>query len=179
MVVAAFVLLAGASTAAAHSVLLRTTPASGSQVPSAPDSVVLTFNEMPRGRFSAIHVVGPDGKRHDSGPVRVVNDTVTELLGGSRPAGGYVVDWRVISADGHPVSGQFSFRALAAAAPLAPVQSASATASSGGKSSGSTGTIVLVVSLVAVFAIGLAAFSWQRRTAARGRASSAHDEDSD
>jgi methionine-rich copper-binding protein CopC len=110
----ALVAVLGAAPATAHSVLLQTSPARGATVASAPDSVALTFNEMPQGEFSTIHVTGPDGQRRDNGHVQVVNDVVTEPLGGTRPAGRYVVDWRVVSADGHPVSGEFAFTARAA-----------------------------------------------------------------
>ena len=46
----------------------------------------------------------------------------------SAPAGAYTVEWRVTSADGHPISGSFSFTAEAAGAEssapsLAPVPS--------------------------------------------------------
>jgi hypothetical protein len=48
---------------------------------------VLTFNEMPQGEFSDIHIVGPDGARRDSGHVKVLNDTVTEdMAAPGRPA---------------------------------------------------------------------------------------------
>jgi hypothetical protein len=39
---------------------------------------------------------------------------VTEHLQPGSPAGQYTVAWRVTSADGHPVSGRFSFNALSA-----------------------------------------------------------------
>jgi hypothetical protein len=168
-----------APAASAHSVLLGTTPKASSQVPSAPDSVVLVFNEMPRARFSAIHVVGPDGARRDSGSVRVVNDSVTQMLGGTRPAGTYTVDWRVISADGHPVSGQFTFRAAAAAAPLAAVQSVVPTASAKGKSGGSGGTLVVVIAVIAVIALAVAAFVWRRRARDRHHTAAEPDDDGD
>jgi hypothetical protein len=168
-----------ATTASAHSVLLHTTPKASSEVPAAPDSVVLSFNEMPRARFSAIHVIGPDGTRRDSGSVRVVNDSVTQVLSGGRPAGAYTVDWRVISADGHPVSGQFTFRAAAAAAPLAPEQSAAPTASSSGKSGGGGGRVALIVAVIAVIAIAVATFIWQRRARGHHHAAAAGDDDCD
>ena len=160
-------LLCAAPSASAHSVLLNTTPRASSVVPAPPASVVLTFNEMPRARFSAIHVIGPDGVRRDSGSVQVVNDSVAQPLGGTRPAGAYTIDWRVISADGHPVSGQFTFRATAAAAPLGPVQSATPSSNATGKGGGSGGTVALIVAVIAVIAIGSAAFVWQRRSRTR------------
>ncbi len=118
LAVLAFGALLGAGPAAAHSVLLSTSPPRGGTVDTAPSSVSLTFDEMPQGQFSTIHVTGPDGQRRDNGHVQVLNDVVTEPLAGTRPAGRYVVDWRVVSADGHPVSGEFTFTARSAAQQL-------------------------------------------------------------
>lgn len=156
---ALLVMLAGP--ASAHSVLLATSPARSSRIVTAPASVVLTFNEMPQGEFSDIHIVGPDGARRDSGHVKVLNDTVTEDMGGTRPAGTYVVDWRVISADGHPVSGQFSFTATAAASALAARLADTTRSASGSKGSG-TVVIVVVVVLVVVL-VGALTFALLRR----------------
>ena len=157
-----------ASPASAHAVLLSTTPATSGQVASAPAAVVLNFNEQPHARFSTVHVVGPDGQRRDSGAVQVVNDSVTESLGGSRPAGKYVVDWRVISADGHPVSGQLTFTAAAAASALPPRQ---ADAPSTKSSSNSTAVVVIVVAVVAIGLIVLF-FVLRRRKGAQAQARS-------
>jgi len=122
-----------------------------------------TFNEMPRQRYSNVHVLGPDGQRRDSGSVQVINDSVHQQLGGTRPAGRYTVDWRVISADGHPVSGQFTYTAVAASSPLASTKTAANTASSGKSSTGS-GTVVLVVVLVVVLLVAaVAGYLWCRR----------------
>jgi LPXTG-motif cell wall-anchored protein len=158
--------LAGMTTSAdAHSVLLVTAPAEGARVHTAPSNVVLTFNEMPRQRFSTVHVFGPDGARRDSGSVRVVNDTVNQELGGSRPPGRYTVDWRVISADGHPVSGQFAFTAVAAGGALAaikaPASEPASAASSGGSNSSTTVLIILIV--VVVLALAAGGFFLKRR----------------
>lgn len=124
------------SVASAHSFLVRTTPTTGAG-PTVPDVVTLTFNEPPRGRFSVVQVTGPDGLRRDAGPVSVLNDTVTEALAGTRPAGQWTVDWRVVSSDGHPVSGRWSFTADTAAPALAAPVAAPAVA--GSRQTGSGG----------------------------------------
>jgi hypothetical protein len=152
--------LLGAGPAAAHSVLLETSPARGGSVQVAPTSVALTFNEMPQGEFSTIHVTGPDGQRRDDGHVQVVNDVVTEPLAGTRPAGHYVVDWRVVSADGHPVSGQFSFTAQAAATQV--IARSAAAQAPAPKSSSNTGVIIGVVAAVVVVGVGVVIFVRRR-----------------
>jgi methionine-rich copper-binding protein CopC len=163
--------LLGAVPAAAHSVLLATSPARGGTVATVPSKVVLTFNEMVRGEFSTIHVTGPDGKRRDDGHLQVLNDFVTEPLAGTRPAGQYVVDWRVVSADGHVVSGQFMFTARSAA-PLLVARPANPDPAPA-KSSSSTGIVIGVAAGVVVIG-GLLAFLFTRRRS--GRHESAADE---
>jgi methionine-rich copper-binding protein CopC len=157
----AVVTLFAAGPAAAHSVLLGTSPPRGGTVSTVPSSVVLTFNEMPRGEFSTIHVTGPDGKRRDNGHVQVVNDLVTEPLAGSRPAGRYVVDWRVVSADGHVVSGEFTFTAQTSAAQLVAPSANDAPAPA--KSSSSTGIVIGVAAGVVVIAGVVALYARRRR----------------
>jgi methionine-rich copper-binding protein CopC len=106
------------TSASAHAVLVRTTP-TDEVLPAPPPAVTLTFNERPRGRFTVVHVTGPDGARRDAGAVSVVDQTVTQPIAGSRPAGLYTVDWRVVSADGHPISGEYRFTASGPAPALA------------------------------------------------------------
>jgi methionine-rich copper-binding protein CopC len=150
-----------ASPAAAHAVLLSTDPSAGSSVASAPQAVRLTFNEHPRGQFSEVHVTGPDGKRRDDGPVQVVDDVVTERLAGTRPAGTYVVDWRVVSADGHVVSGQYRYTAKAPASALAAAALPAQTPKSSGGNSGAV--IAAIVAAVIILVGGVAGFTFRRR----------------
>ena len=176
VVAVAAILLGFAGVAQAHSVLLSTTPAQTTTVAGSPEQVTLTFNEMPRQRYTTVHVVGPDGVRRDSGSARVVDDNVDQALGGTRPAGIYTVDWRVISSDGHPVSGQFTYTATAAASALAAVVTpppATDDSSSGGTS------VVLIVVIVVVVIVVLAAgvVLTRRRRAVPVRVG--HDEDDD
>jgi methionine-rich copper-binding protein CopC len=98
-----------APTASAHSDLAGTTPANGAVIGTAPDSIVLEFNEEPLD--SLVDVVITDAK----GAV-VAMDTAeaagTEVLvpwPGFLSAGDYTVAYRVVSADGHPVTGTFTF----------------------------------------------------------------------
>jgi copper resistance protein C len=171
--------LLAAGPAAAHSVLLATSPVSSSRIASAPDVVVLTFNEMPRGEYSAIHIVGPDGARRDSGHVKVLNDTVSEALGGTRPAGLYTVDWRVISADGHPVSGQFTFTTTSQASALGPRQPDTVGTATTKKSSSNTVIIVVIVIVVVVVVIAGLVFLRRRRRPLSASRQASRDQDDD
>lgn len=101
----------GAGPAAAHDEIVGTTPANGATVDVAPDRVVLTFAEPAIALGTQVVVTGPDGAVVSQGDVTLDGSTVVQALAASRPAGTYHVDWRVTSADGHPVTGTFTFTA--------------------------------------------------------------------
>jgi methionine-rich copper-binding protein CopC len=102
-----------ASPAQAHDALVSTSPADGATVPTPPDEVVLTFDQPALAVGTQLLVSGPDGPVQRGKP-RLVDATVRQAIATGSPAGRYTVTWRVTSADGHPVSGTFSFTATAA-----------------------------------------------------------------
>ena len=101
-------LLLGGTPAWAHSRLLRTSPGDGATAGEVTTSVVLTFNERVKQRFTTVVVRGADGTSFGKGGVHVVDDNVTQDVY-PLPSGAYRVAWRAISADGHPVQGEFRF----------------------------------------------------------------------
>ncbi len=112
--VAGLVGVAGAPAASAHDELVSTDPASGATVATAPDHVTLTFTDKPLSLGTEVKVTAPDGSAAADGAVQLTGTSVVQPLVAARPAGTYTVDWRVTSADGHPVSGTFTFVASAA-----------------------------------------------------------------
>ena len=111
VVAATAALILGAATAVqAHNILVGTSPAGGSTATVVPAQVTLTFNEPALALGTEIIVTGPAGQEQ-SGAAVLVNNTVTEHLQPGSSAGPYIVIWRATSADGHPVSGKFSFTA--------------------------------------------------------------------
>jgi copper resistance protein C len=94
----------------AHDVLLHTAPTAGATVATVPPTVVLTFGEPALALGTAVEILGPAGDVA-SGPPVLVGSTVREAVRAGAPAGAYTVRWRVTSADGHPVSGAFTFTA--------------------------------------------------------------------
>ncbi|WP_431836042.1 copper resistance CopC family protein [Cellulomonas sp. Y8] len=101
--------------ASAHSGMTGSDPADGATVDVAPEAVTLTFNEPPQALGTEVAVVGADGTTVSEGATTVADTTVTQPLGTTRPAGAYVIQWRVTSADGHPLSGELTFTAAAGA----------------------------------------------------------------
>jgi methionine-rich copper-binding protein CopC len=102
-----------APTASAHDSLVSSSPADGQTVATMPDSIVLTMNEAAVAVGTRVVVSGPHGEVQQGRP-RLSKNLVEQALEPSAPAGRYTVTWRVTSADGHPVSGTFSFTASAA-----------------------------------------------------------------
>lgn len=121
--------LVAAPPAAAHNYLVGADPADGSTLARTPAAVVLRFDEPSVALGTQVLVTGPEGAVGQGAP-RLVDDTVTQALVPGAPAGRYTVDWRVTSADGHPITGRFSFTATTAAAgtfsPPAPLSAAPA-----------------------------------------------------
>jgi copper transport protein len=106
-----------AGPASAHAALVSSDPSNGTIVPDAPNKVTLTFSESVQLITGKIRVIAPDGSRADQGEPSVDGGAVTVPLrpGGAR--GTYLVTFRVVSADSHPVGGTISYSVGAASTP--------------------------------------------------------------
>ncbi|MGC0141451.1 copper resistance CopC family protein [Pseudactinotalea sp. Z1732] len=121
-VVGALVLAAAlvwSSPAHAHAELIGSDPADGAELNEAPDEIVLTFNEPLEQIGAEVLITDADGSEVQDGDPRISGPTLTHDLTEDRPAGEYTAQWRVVSADGHPVSGAFTFTAAEATGPEA------------------------------------------------------------
>lgn len=103
-------LWAAPSPAAAHAVLLGVDPADDTAVEAPPEQVTLRFNEAVSTPQGGVRVFDATGERVDAGPADTGDPTeVAVALPDDLPAGAYVVAYRVISADSHPVTGTSTF----------------------------------------------------------------------
>lgn len=98
-----------AGPAAAHAEVVATTPGEGAVLQTAPEKVTLRFTEAVSLGAGYARVLDSDGERVDTGAPTVDGDTVTIPLRDGLPEAGYLVTYRVISADSHPVSGAYGF----------------------------------------------------------------------
>jgi methionine-rich copper-binding protein CopC len=101
-------LLILAPTASAHSLLIASVPAAGALVSAVP-SVALRFNNRIEKKLSRIRLIPPEGGAQ---PLALRADGDVDTLEAPLPAlvpGRYRVEWRVLSTDGHVVSGAFAF----------------------------------------------------------------------
>jgi methionine-rich copper-binding protein CopC len=109
-VVAAVALLLGPiGSAAAHDVLVGSAPEAEATMETGPASVTLMFSDEPQTLGTEVVVSGPDGAAVSEGEPQVDGTAVRQSLRDGLPAGTYTVDWRVTSADGHPLSGTFAY----------------------------------------------------------------------
>ncbi|MCK9247939.1 MAG: copper resistance protein CopC/CopD [Solirubrobacteraceae bacterium] len=98
--------------AAAHARLVDAVPAAGAVVATPPSHVELAFDEPIEAAFGAVRVHDGRGDRVDVGePFRPGRSDrrVGVRVPADLPTGAYTVTYRVISADGHPVSGGVVF----------------------------------------------------------------------
>ncbi len=109
---AALLLIAtfNAPAAFAHAVRISADPADNAVLANGPGRVSATFNERLQTTFAAMTVIGPDGNVWSTGEPAVQGAVVSVGLRPLGPAGTYTVNYRVTSADGHVVSGSWSFR---------------------------------------------------------------------
>jgi len=103
--------LAAPAAAWAHAALLHTVPEASRTVNTPPAEVQLTYSEPIEPRFAIVSVTDAAGQQVTSGaPQRAPGSPQTLVTQLRRvPQGWYLVFWRVISADGHPVRGAFTF----------------------------------------------------------------------
>ncbi|MEN8704836.1 MAG: copper resistance CopC family protein [Nocardioides marinisabuli] len=158
--------------AAAHTDLLTVDPADGDRLESPPDALTLTFTEEMSPGLSTIAVRVGDGESRDldvangASPTELVA-TVPETPStvGSRPKDPtrWRVAFRVVSRDGHPVAGSYTFAVRPSTAHKAPATSETSTTDSPSiqadadtESDKPTGASNQVLVLFGVVTVGLA-----------------------
>jgi len=100
----------------AHAQLLETDPADEARLSGPPTEVKLRFNEPIEAEFNPVKVLDQQGKRVDQDNARVDPDDRRVVVADLKqlPKGSYTVEWRVISADTHPVNGTYRFMVVGA-----------------------------------------------------------------
>jgi copper transport protein len=100
------------SAASAHAYLVKTSPVASKVLNGPPHDVALTYDEAVEPRFAIISVTNEQGRQETTGsPSRspANPDTLVVPLRPGLAEGWYLIYWRAISVDGHPVQGAFTF----------------------------------------------------------------------
>lgn len=157
-----------ASPAFAHGTLRSSAPRAGEVLPASPTTVHLQFDERVTTVPNSVRVLDAAGRRVDDRAVRHPAGRAAELDVDLRPAlaaGTYLVDWRVVSGDSHPVRGAFTF-SIGAPGPVAASQDGAGSQTVGL----ALGTARLVSFAALALLVGGAVFlcacwpaGWQRR----------------
>jgi methionine-rich copper-binding protein CopC len=114
--------LGAPKSALAHARLERSSPAADSEAAKAPAQIELWFSELLDDGFNSISVFAAadtDPKTRKNlalGDAKVDAKDRTHLINAVNPLppGDYVVEWRVLSLDGHSAPGKFKFKVSAA-----------------------------------------------------------------
>jgi copper transport protein len=108
LLVAVLTVVGVAGPASAHATLVSTDPAEGAVLPEAPGQVTFTFDEPVQLVPDGLLAFDAAGRRVEVRP-SAKGVEVTGRLPGELDDGTYVVTWRVVSADGHPIAGSLTF----------------------------------------------------------------------
>src|SRR4051812_35164669 len=109
LLTAAVLLLLPSAPASAHAELLESTPANGARLARPPAEVTLTFTESVHLIDGGVRLVDSGGHTVSTKTPVAQGHTVRWPMPSGLDDGRYLVDWRVLSADGHPGGGGLSF----------------------------------------------------------------------
>lgn len=104
-----------ASEANAHTELQEAIPANGAVLERMPESLSLTFGEelltLGEENINQISLIDPTGNQVELADLTIEGPLVTAtiLRSLSYEPGKYSINYRIVSADGHPVKGELSF----------------------------------------------------------------------
>ncbi|WP_448655478.1 copper resistance CopC family protein [Microbacterium lacticum] len=183
-----------ATPAQAHDELVSSYPEAGSTITGSPAEITLSFSgELIAGMQSgAVEVITPDGQNIATDAPSEDGTSITQHLTPNPPAGMFTVRWKVVSSDGHPISGEYTYTvaptdavpsspaATPSTAPQTPAPTATETSADngyGGETSGGGdafpivavvgGVIILGGALVIVLMVGRERRRRDRADAAR------------
>lgn len=107
----AFLVLFAPLSASAHDALVASSPEIDGTVDTLPSELTLTFSNKLITGEGATEVVVTDasGASVTNGEATVDGAIVTQPLVEAADAGTYHVVWKIVSSDGHPTSGEYSF----------------------------------------------------------------------
>lgn len=101
--------LVAAPSASAHDQLISSNPTEGQRLGAAPSSITLSFSAELLTLGYEIRVMDADSKNWAQGTAALTRESLSQPVAVGMPEGEYQVRWRVVSSDGHPINGSFTF----------------------------------------------------------------------
>jgi copper resistance protein C len=98
-----------AGPAGAHTALKASSPKDGGKIGVAPSQLIMEFTEPILTVGYRVVVEGPNGRPYQAGAAQITDGTLTQPLNPLGPIGTYRVSFRVVAADGHPLTGGMRF----------------------------------------------------------------------
>ena len=141
------------SAATAHSNWVETDPEEGTSLTKLPAEATVTVSEEPQKADAVL--ARPDGKV-DNLKAQIVGSTIKVKLPATGPRGAYTLSYRVVSADGHPVSGSTTFTVTTGPAPSA---EAPATPTPHAAAEAARGPLVPIAIGVAILGVAVTVFA--------------------
>jgi methionine-rich copper-binding protein CopC len=102
--------------AQAHSSLESSNPAKGQMLETLPSELSLTFNEelisIEGESVNTLSLKSANGTSYELLPPTIAGAVLSaQVAGGEYPSGDYLLSYRAVSADGHPITGDIAFSA--------------------------------------------------------------------
>jgi len=165
----------GAAAAGAHADVVSVSPDAGAVLTQSPGAVKVAFTEGVNVSLGGVFVYDGNGDRVPTGKLRQPSaDRLVLPIEGELADGSYIVTWRAVSEDTHPIQGTWTFRVGNASASAADVESLSnrllaGQAASRAVSVGWTAARWTVFAMMALFVGGVVfgAVVWPRARDAR------------
>lgn len=95
--------------AQAHDQLVGSNPEDGAELDEQPEWIEMDFSGELQDVGTEVQVLQDGGDDVSAGEVTVEGTQVSSALPDDLTPGTYTVQWRVVSSDGHPISGEFDF----------------------------------------------------------------------
>jgi len=157
-----------AAPASAHSKVVSTSPADGSVLDAPPAQVSFTFDEALLPGTDTISINDEQGNVIASGAATVDGDTISMAWPADATAGVFQVAYRVVSGDGHPVSGAIAVTVTGTAVAASPsadsaADSVTAPVNSVEPPRGIAGSLVVIIAIGVLVLVVVAAITLMRR----------------
>lgn len=171
--------IVGAVPVSAHADLVTTDPVDGAVLQRAPDSITLTFSSKILDDLAELAVTNSVGELVTGIVTGSAQTTATALWPVDLPGDTYKVAYRIVSEDGHPITGTFSFSypTSEATSPSNSVAGSTTAEAQGSEAQGSLtqnpsqesasdsgSTLVWVLGFVAVAVVVAGYFIWRKRS---------------